>query len=163
MQSTGDLLYPVLPLRDIVVFPHMIVPLFVGREKSVRALEDVMQDDKHILLLTQKNAGQDDPSTSELYTIGTVGTVLQLLKLPDGTVKVLVEGNFRAKVNRFVDRVDFFQAFAAPLDEKVEGATELEAMTRAVMSQFEQYIKLNKKIPPEVLVSVNQIEDAAKL
>jgi ATP-dependent Lon protease len=163
MQSTGDLLYPVLPLRDIVVFPHMIVPLFVGREKSVRALEDVMQDDKHILLLTQKNAGQDDPNTGDLYTIGTVGTVLQLLKLPDGTVKVLVEGNFRAKVNRFVDRVDFFQAFASPLDEKVEGATELEAMTRAVMSQFEQYIKLNKKIPPEVLVSVNQIEDAAKL
>jgi ATP-dependent Lon protease len=159
----SDLLYPVLPLRDIVVFPHMIVPLFVGREKSVRALEDVMQDDKHILLLTQKNAGQDDPGTADLYTIGTVGTVLQLLKLPDGTVKVLVEGNFRAKVTRFVDRVDFFQGFASPLDEKVEGATEIEAMTRAVMSQFEQYIKLNKKIPPEVLVSVNQIEDATKL
>src|ERR1700753_2673358 len=156
MQASGDLLYPVLPLRDIVVFPHMIVPLFVGREKSVRALEDVMQDDKHILLLTQKNAGQDDPGTPDLYTIGTVGTVLQLLKLPDGTVKVLVEGNFRAKVGRFVDRVDFFQAFASPLEEKVEGATELEAMTRAVMSQFEQYIKLNKKIPPEVLVLVNQ-------
>jgi ATP-dependent Lon protease len=163
MQSSGDLLYPVLPLRDIVVFPHMIVPLFVGREKSVRVLEDVMQDDKHILLLTQKNAGQDDPGTNDLYTIGTVGTVLQLLKLPDGTVKVLVEGNFRAKTARFVDRVDFFQAFASPLDEKLENATELEAMVRAVMSQFEQYIKLNKKIPPEVLVSVNQIEDAAKL
>ncbi len=161
--GTGDLLYPVLPLRDIVVFPHMIVPLFVGREKSVRALEDVMQDDKHILLLTQKNSGQDDPGASDLYTIGTVGTVLQLLKLPDGTVKVLVEGNFRSRVNRFVDRVDFFQAFAGPLDEKIEGPTELEAMVRAVMSQFEQYLKLNKKIPPEVLVSVGQIEDAAKL
>ncbi|HVY13234.1 MAG TPA: LON peptidase substrate-binding domain-containing protein, partial [Alphaproteobacteria bacterium] len=130
MQSSGDLLYPVLPLRDIVVFPHMIVPRFVGREKSVRALEDVMQDDKHILLLTQKNAGQDDPGTNDLYTIGTVGTVLQLLKLPDGTVKVLVEGNFRAKVGKFVERMDFFQAFAGPLDEKLENATELEAMER---------------------------------
>src|ERR1700749_4641262 len=111
LQATGGALYPVLPLRDIVVFPHMIVPLFVGREKSVRALEDVMQDDKHILLLTQKNAGQDDPATNDLYTIGTVGAVVQRLKLPDGTVKVLVEGNFRANGNLFVDRVDFSQAY----------------------------------------------------
>ncbi len=163
MQGSSDSLYPVLPLRDIVVFPHMIVPLFVGREKSVRALEDVMQDDKHILLLTQKNAGQDDPGINDLYETGTVGTVLQLLKLPDGTVKVLVEGNFRSKVTKFVDRVDFFQAFAKPINEPEADATELEAMLRAVVSQFEQYIKLNKKIPPEVLVSINQIDDPAKL
>ena len=105
-------LYPVLPLRDIVVFPHMIVPLFVGREKSVRALEDVMKDDKQILLVTQKNAAQDDPSTADIYTIGTVGTVLQLLKLPDGTVKVLVEGGRRARIVQFADNEEFFQAQA---------------------------------------------------
>jgi ATP-dependent Lon protease len=163
MAGNSDTLYPVLPLRDIVVFPHMIVPLFVGREKSVRALEDVMQDDKHILLLTQKSSTQDDPGTNDLYTSGTVGTVLQLLKLPDGTVKVLVEGNFRAEVSRFVDRVDFFQAFARPTVEAPADQTEIEALTRAVVAQFEQYIKLNKKIPPEVLVSVNQIDDPAKL
>jgi ATP-dependent Lon protease len=163
MHAASDQLYPVLPLRDIVVFPHMIVPLFVGREKSVRALEDVMQDDKQILLLTQKNAGQDDPGMGDLYTIGTVGTVLQLLKLPDGTVKVLVEGNFRAEVSRYVDRVDFFQAFAHPAQEKASDMQENEALMRAVVSQFEQYIKLNKKIPPEVLASVGQIGDATKL
>ena len=105
-------LYPVLPLRDIVVFPHMIVPLFVGREKSVRALEDVMKDDKQILLVTQKNAAQDDPSTSDIFTVGTIGTVLQLLKLPDGTVKVLVEGGQRARIVRFAENEAFFQAHA---------------------------------------------------
>src|SRR5271156_6529619 len=156
-------LYPVLPLRDIVVFPHMIVPLFVGREKSVRALEDVMQDDKHILLLTQKNAGQDDPAREDLFTLGTVGTVLQLLKLPDGTVKVLVEGGHRAKVSRFTDTAEFFQAFAEPVEEFSGDKAELAALARAAVDQFEQYIKLNKKIPPEVLVSVNQIDDPAKL
>ncbi len=158
-----DQLYPVLPLRDIVVFPHMIVPLFVGREKSVRALEDVMQDDKQIMLLTQKNASQDEPAIEDLYTMGTVGTVLQLLKLPDGTVKVLVEGNFRAHVTKYVERVDFFQAFARPMNEKPTDKTEIEALMRAVVSQFEQYIKLNKKIPPEVLVSVGQIDECGKM
>ncbi len=162
-RNAPDQLYPVLPLRDIVVFPHMIVPLFVGREKSVRALEDVMQDDKQILLLTQKNASQDEPGVEDLYTMGTVGTVLQLLKLPDGTVKVLVEGNFRANVTKYVDRVDFFQAFARPMNEKPSDKTEIEALMRAVVTQFEQYIKLNKKIPPEVLVSVGQIDDSGKL
>ena len=111
-------LYPVLPLRDIVVFPHMIVPLFVGREKSVRALEDVMKDDKQILLVTQKNAAQDDPETADIYTVGTVGTVLQLLKLPDGTVKVLVEGARRARITRFAENEAFFQAYADPIVEK---------------------------------------------
>jgi ATP-dependent Lon protease len=156
-------LYPVLPLRDIVVFPHMIVPLFVGREKSVRALEDVMKDDKQILLVTQKNAAQDDPSTADIYTIGTIGTVLQLLKLPDGTVKVLVEGGQRARILRFADNELFFQAHAEVIGEKPGAQQEIEALSRTVVAQFEQYIKLNKKIPPEVLVSINQIEDPGKL
>jgi ATP-dependent Lon protease len=156
-------LYPVLPLRDIVVFPHMIVPLFVGREKSVRALEDVMKDDKQILLVTQKNAAQDDPTTSDIYMVGTVGTVLQLLKLPDGTVKVLVEGGQRARIQRFADNDLFFQAFAEAVGESTGAQQETEALARTVVSQFEQYIKLNKKIPPEVLVSINQIEDPGKL
>ena len=156
-------LFPVLPLRDIVVFPHMIVPLFVGREKSVRALEDVMKDDKQILLVTQKNAAQDDPTTSDIYMVGTVGTVLQLLKLPDGTVKVLVEGGQRARIQRFADNDLFFQAFAETIGESTGAQQETEALARTVVSQFEQYIKLNKKIPPEVLVSINQIEDPGKL
>jgi len=160
--SRGDL-YPVLPLRDIVVFPHMIVPLFVGREKSVRALEDVMKDDKQILLVTQKNAAQDDPTPADIYSVGTIGTVLQLLKLPDGTVKVLVEGGQRAAITKFADNEEFFQAQADLIEEKTGENQELEALSRAVVSQFEQYIKLNKKIPPEVLVSINQIEESGKL
>src|ERR1700722_14276214 len=156
-------LYPVLPLRDIVVFPHMIVPLFVGREKSVRALEDVMKDDKQILLVTQKNAAQDDPTTSDIFMVGTVGTVLQLLKLPDGTVKVLVEGGQRARIQRFAQNDAFFQAYAEGLGDGGGSQQETEALARTVVAQFEQYIKLNKKIPPEVLVSINQIEDPGKL
>src|SRR5881227_4027467 len=156
-------LYPVLPLRDIVVFPHMIVPLFVGREKSVRALEDVMKDDKQILLVTQKNAAQDDPSTSDIFTVGTIGTVLQLLKLPDGTVKVPVEGGQRARIVRFTEHEAFFQAHAEVVGEKPGQHQEIEALARTVVAQFEQYIKLNKKIPPEVLVSINQIEEPGKL
>src|SRR5215203_1539196 len=156
-------LYPVLPLRDIVVFPHMIVPLFVGREKSVRALEDVMKEDKQILLVTQKNAAQDDPSTSDIFTVGTIGTVLQLLKLPDGTVKVLVEGGQRARIVRFAENDAFFQAHAEIVAEKTGANQEIEALARTVVAQFEQYIKLNKKIPPEVLVSINQIDDPGKL
>jgi ATP-dependent Lon protease len=156
-------LYPVLPLRDIVVFPHMIVPLFVGREKSVRALEDVMKDDRQILLVAQKNAAQDDPDSQDIFEVGTVSTVLQLLKLPDGTVKVLVEGGQRARISVFTDRAEFFEAEANLIDEKVGDAQELEAMARSVVGQFEQYIKLNKKVPPEVLVSINQIDDSSKL
>jgi ATP-dependent Lon protease len=160
--SKGNL-YPVLPLRDIVVFPHMIVPLFVGRDKSVKALEDVMQDDKQILLVTQKNASQDDPSPEDIYTVGTVGTVLQLLKLPDGTVKVLVEGGQRAAITEYSENQEFFQAYAEVLEDEQGEDREIDALARTVVSQFEQYIKLNKKIPPEVLVSVNQIEDPGKL
>ncbi|MBO1078722.1 endopeptidase La [Roseomonas haemaphysalidis] len=159
---SGELL-PVLPLRDIVVFPHMIVPLFVGREKSVRALEAVMKDDKQILLVAQKNAAQDDPTADDLYEVGTVSTVLQLLKLPDGTVKVLVEGGKRARVTGFKETDQYFEAYATGIEEPAGEAPELEALSRTVVSQFEQYIKLNKKIAPEVLVSINQIEDAAKL
>ncbi len=162
-EISRGVLYPVLPLRDIVVFPHMIVPLFVGREKSVRALEDVMKDDKQILLVTQKNAAQDDPTSSDIYSVGTVGTVLQLLKLPDGTVKVLVEGGQRARIVRFAENEAFFQAYADTIEEKLGEQQELEALARTAVSQFEQYIKLNKKIPPEVLVSINQIEDPSKL
>src|SRR5690349_2489773 len=162
-EISSGALYPVLPLRDIVVFPHMIVPLFVGREKSVRALEDVMKDDKQILLLTQKNAAQDDPTSADIYSVGTIGTVLQLLKLPDGTVKVLVEGGQRARVQRFAENEAFFQAYAEVIAEKAGEQQELEALARTAVSQFEQYIKLNKKIPPEVLVSINQIEDPSKL
>ena len=155
--------YPVLPLRDIVVFPHMIVPLFVGREKSVRALEDVMADDKQILLLTQRDASQDDPEPKDLFDIGTVGTILQLLKLPDGTVKVLVEGAQRTRVTEFTENDEFFEANIEILPDEDDEDGELEALSRAVVSQFEQYIKLNKKIPPEVLVSINQIEEPSKL
>jgi len=157
----GDVL-PVLPLRDIVVFPHMIVPLFVGREKSVRALEAVMKDDKQILLVAQKNAGQDDPGADDLFQIGTVSTVLQLLKLPDGTVKVLVEGGRRARIAGFKETAPYFEAFVEKIDEAPVEGRETEALARTVVAQFEQYI-LNKKIAPEVLVSVNQIEDASKL
>jgi ATP-dependent Lon protease len=156
-------LFPVLPLRDIVVFPHMIVPLFVGREKSIRALEEVMRDDKQILLVAQKNAGQDDPGTEDIYRVGTVSSVLQLLKLPDGTVKVLVEGNARAEINSFIDNPKFFQAHAEVLSEVESDPRELEALARAVVTQFEQYVKLNKKVPPEVLVSLSQIDDPSKL
>ncbi len=163
IEIPGGNLYPVLPLRDIVVFPHMIVPLFVGREKSVRALEDVMKDDKQILLVTQKNAAQDDPTPADIFTVGTVGTVLQLLKLPDGTVKVLVEGVQRATILKFTDLEDFFQAYAQVMEDSVGDDREIDALTRTVISQFEQYIKLNKKIPPEVLVSINQIDEASKL
>jgi ATP-dependent Lon protease len=156
-------LFPILPLRDIVVFPHMIVPLFVGREKSVRALEAVMREDKQILLVTQRNASQDDPGADDLYKIGTVSTVLQLLKLPDGTVKVLVEGGKRASIVGFKETESHFEAYATTLEDVPAQPTEAEALARTVVTQFEQYIKLNKKIAPEVLVSINQIDDPAKL
>jgi ATP-dependent Lon protease len=163
MKTSAGSIYPVLPLRDIVVFPHMIVPLFVGREKSVQALDDVMREDKQILLVTQKNAGQDDPAVEDIYRVGTIGTVLQLLKLPDGTVKVLVEGVHRARIKSFTDNPTFFQADAEVIEDTVGQGQELEALSRAVIAQFEQYIKLNKKIPPEVLVSINQIDEPSKL
>ena len=157
-------LLPVLPLRDIVVFPHMIVPLFVGREKSVRALEAVMKDDKQILLVAQKNAAQDDPSVDDIYRVGTVSTILQLLKLPDGTVKVLVEGGRRARITGFKETESYLRgAMSSRCPTARPRRKELEALGRTVIGQFEQYIKLNKKIAPEVLVSLNQIEEPSKL
>jgi ATP-dependent Lon protease len=160
---TQGTVYPVLPLRDIVVFPGMIVPLFVGREKSVKALEEVMKDDKQILLIAQKNASQDDPGPDDIYTIGTLGTVLQLLKLPDDTVKVLVEGGRRVKIVGYTGKAEFFEANAVDMEEAVADASELQAAARTVVSEFENYVKLNKKVPPEVVVSINKIEEPAKL
>ncbi|WP_135078044.1 endopeptidase La [Terasakiella sp. SH-1] len=162
-ENTSDGTYPVLPLRDIVVFPHMIVPLFVGREKSVRALEDVMKEDKQILLVAQKNATDDDPKAEDIYEVGTVSTVLQLLKLPDGTVKVLVEGGRRARIDEYTQTEDFFQARVSDISETEGEAEEVEALGRSVVTQFEQYVNLNKKVPPEVMVSINQIEGSGKL
>ncbi len=163
MSESGANIAPVLPLRDIVVFPHMIVPLFVGREKSVRALEEVMNDEKQILLLTQKVAAEDDPSPDGLHNIGTLATVLQLLKLPDQTVRVLVEGKGRARVTGFTGRTDFFQATIEKIAEDSPPARESEALLRTVKTNFEQYIKLNKKIPSETLAAVAAIDDPARL
>ena len=154
---------PVLPLRDIVVFPHMVVPLFVGREKSVRALEEVMKGDKSILLATQKNSADDDPEPGSIYDVGVVASVLQLLKLPDGTVKVLVEGKRRAALLRFTRTEGYFEAETAALDEDGEDAPEAEALSRAVAGQFENYVKLNKKVPPEALAAIPQIAEPGKL
>ncbi|UTD28904.1 endopeptidase La [Bradyrhizobium sp. WD16] len=155
--------YPVLPLRDIVVFPHMIVPLFVGREKSIRALEEVMKNDALIMLATQKNASDDDPSPDSIYEIGTLASVLQLLKLPDGTVKVLVEGLERARVTKYADRPDYYEATATALADADADSVEAEAMARSVVAEFESYVKLNKKISAEVVGVVQQITDFAKL
>jgi ATP-dependent Lon protease len=155
--------FPVLPLRDIVVFPHMIVPLFVGREKSINALEEVMRADKQILLAAQKNATDDDPAGDAIFEVGTLASVLQLLKLPDGTVKVLVEGASRAKITKYTARADYFEAEVARIPEQTGPKEELEALARSAVSQFEGYVKLNKKISPEVLGAVSQIEDYSKL
>lgn len=154
---------PVLPLRDIVVFPHMVVPLFVGREKSVKALDEIMKGEKQILLATQKNSVDDDPSPDAIYPTGVLATVLQLLKLPDGTVKVLVEGKSRARLTRFTERTDYFEAEAEEIADEPGDTAQSEAMLRAVVEQFENYVKLNKKVPPEALSSIPQIADASKL
>src|SRR6516162_275458 len=159
----GPELYPVLPLRDIVVFPYMIVPLFVGREKSIAALEEVMRTDKQILLVAQKNASDDEPSTDGIYTMGTLASVLQLLKLPDGTVKVLVEGTVRAAIKRYTDNESYFEAEVGRVEETLGTEDEIEALSRSVVSQFESYVKLNKKISPEVLGTAAQIDDYSKL
>ncbi|KQP31270.1 DNA-binding protein [Methylobacterium sp. Leaf104] len=159
--STGS--YAVLPLRDIVVFPHIIVPLFVGREKSIRALEEAVRTDRHILLATQINASEDDPSTDAIYKIGTLASVLQLLKLPDGTVKVLVEGAGRAKISRFTKSDTYYEAEAETLTDELGDSVEAEALARSVIAEFENYVKLNKKISPEVVSAVTQIDEPSKL
>src|SRR4051794_6144889 len=155
--------YPVLPLRDIVVFPHMIVPLFVGRTKSISALEEVMRSDTFIMLATQKNASDDDPATEAIYEVGTLAIVLQLLKLPDGTVKILVQGTQRARVLKYTDRSEYWEAEAAALGDTMGERVEAKALARSVTNEFESYVKLNKKVPPEVVGVVQQIEDYAKL
>jgi ATP-dependent Lon protease len=155
--------YPVLPLRDIVVFPHMIVPLFLGRKKSIRALEEVMRSDIFILLATQKNASDNDPATEAIYEVGTLASVLQLLKLPDGTVKVLVEGAQRAKVLKYTDRSEYYEADAVALGDTMGERVEAEALARSATTEFESYVKLNKNVPPEAVGVVQQIEDYAKL
>ncbi|MBT6206844.1 MAG: endopeptidase La, partial [Francisellaceae bacterium] len=154
---------PLLPLRDVVVFPHMVLPLFVGREKSILALEDASANDKKILLVTQKDASQDDPTAQDVYNIGTVSSILQLLKLPDGTVKVLVEGVGRALISEFCEEEPFFfvetrEIKDVPLEEK-----DTEVLTRSLISQFEQYVKLNKKIPPEVMPTLIGIDETIRL
>jgi ATP-dependent Lon protease len=155
--------YPVLPLRDIVVFPHMIVPLFVGREKSIKALEEVMRADKPILLATQRNAADDDPSPEAIFENGTLARVLQLLKLPDGTVKVLVEGASRARIRKYVQTEGYYVAEAQAVADDAIEPIEAEALSRSVLSEFENYVKLNKKISPEVVAAVTQIDDYGKL
>jgi ATP-dependent Lon protease len=154
---------PVLPLRDIVVFPHMIVPLFVGREKSIKALEEVMRTERPVLLVTQKNAPDDDPTPDAIYTHGTVANVLQLLKLPDGTVKVLVEGQARATVKQYTRFLDFYEAEAVVIGEDLGDRVESEALARSVVGEFESYVKLNKKISPEIVAAINQIDNIAKV
>ncbi|MEI8144500.1 MAG: endopeptidase La [Alphaproteobacteria bacterium] len=155
--------FPVLPLRDIVVFPHMIVPLFVGREKSIRALEEVMRTETHILLATQMNAQDDDPEPDAIYRVGTLATVLQLLKLPDGTVKVLVEGVARATVKDYLPREDFYEAEAVVIDSESGERVQAQALARSVVAEFEGYVKLNKKVSPEIVSVISQIDDHSKL
>ena len=154
---------PVLPLRDVVVYPHMVIPLFVGREKSIHALEAAMADDKQILLVAQKSAALDDPEQDDVYRIGTIATILQLLKLPDGTVKVLVEGGQRGKIINFLGNEEYFEAQTSVLDSPALDEREAEVLSRSLMNQFEQYVKLNKKVPPEVLTSLAGIEDPNRL
>jgi ATP-dependent Lon protease len=161
--SGSNEVFPVLPLRDIVVFPYMIVPLFVGREKSINALDEVMRTDRQILLAAQKNAGDDDPEPGAIYSMGTLATVLQLLKLPDGTVKVLVEGTTRAKIKHFSPNELYFEAEVERTEESLGNQDEIEAFARSAVSQFENYVKLNKKISPEVLSTIGQIDDYSKL
>ena len=157
---------PLLPLRDVVVFPHMVIPLFVGRPKSIKALESAMESERRIMLVAQKAAAKDEPSVQDMFEVGCVATILQLLKLPDGTVKVLVEGQQRAKVNSIVDGELHFTANVTPVEAAVmqaDNSSEIEALRRAVMQQFDHYVKLNKKIPPEILTSISSIDDPGRL
>ena len=155
--------FPLLPLRDVVVFPHMVIPLFVGRPKSIKAMEIAMEAGKSILLVAQKSAAKDEPAPEDMYAIGCISSILQMLKLPDGTVKVLVEGNQRARIDEITDQRTHYSALAAPLPPDAVESTEVEAMRRALVAQFDQYVKLNKKIPPEILTSLAGIEEPGRL
>jgi len=161
--DTNTLSIPVLPLRDVVVYPFMVVPLFVGRERSIKALEVAMAADKQILLVTQRNASEDQPSETTLYDVGTLATVLQLLKLPDGTVKVLVEGVKRGSITRFIENQDYFLADVKLQEDNHTADREVEIFIRSLKSQFEQYVKLNRKIPAEIMASILAIEDGSRL
>jgi len=160
--ASGVTRVPLLPLRDIIVFPHMVVPLFVGRQRSIKALEEATQKQGPIFLSSQKDAKTNEPTEEDIYKIGTLGTVVQMLKLPDGTVKVLIEGKKRAQVARFVNSPDFFLVEVEEAPEIVERNTEVEALTREVHSTFENYVKLKKKIPPEMVMSVSSIDDPGR-
>jgi len=154
---------PLLPLRDVVVYPHMVIPLFVGRDKSIKALEAAMDGGKKILLVAQKNAATDEPAEIDIYSVGTVATVLQLLKLPDGTVKVLVEGLFRAEVTDYDQVTDYYQADASPLEIESLNDREELVMIKAVSAQFDQFVQMSKKVPSEVLASIEEIDEAGRL
>ncbi len=162
-ENSEQLILPLLPLRDVVVFPHMVIPLFVGRQKSIRALELAMESNKSILLVAQKVASKDDPEPEDLYQVCSIASLLQMLKLPDGTVKVLVEGNHRAKIQELIDSESHFSGTAIQISSDEENGTEAEALRRAILTQFDQYVKLNKKIPPEIITSLGGIDDAGRL
>ncbi|MFW5875714.1 MAG: endopeptidase La [Myxococcota bacterium] len=161
--TEGGKVLPLLPLRDIIVFPHMVVPLFVGREKSINALEEAMSHEKEILLAAQRRAKTNDPAPDDIFQVGTVGTIIQLLRLPDGTVKVLVEGKSRARIRKFIPNEDFFLCEAETVEEVGRPSVEIEALMRSVQSTFEVYVKLNKRIPPEMLMTVQTIDDPSRL
>src|SRR5437762_11864652 len=161
--ATEIVQYPLLPLRDVVVFPHMVIPLFVGRPKSIKAMETAMEAGKSILLVAQKSAAKDDPGPGDMYSIGCVSNILQMLKLPDGTVKVLVEGGTRAHIRDIVDVRTHWVAEASAVPADGAPAPEVEALRRALLSAFDQYVKLNKKIPPEILTSLSGIDEAGRL
>ncbi len=163
MSTEDENTYPALPLRDVVVYPHMVIPLFVGRDKSVKALDVAMEGNKEILLVAQKSASDDDPSIDDIYSVGTIANILQLLKLPDGTIKVLVEGAFRASVGEFLESENGFSVTASRLESAHKNEQELEVLSRAVVNQFEQYVKQSNKIPPEVITSLSGIDDVSRL
>jgi ATP-dependent Lon protease len=163
MTEENDTIFPVLPLRDVVVYPHMVIPLFVGRDKSIRALDKAMDSNKKILLVAQRSAAQDDPQVDEIYDVGTLSNILQLLKLPDGTIKVLVEGAKRARITDYVVTDEMYSARVQMFEPEEDNERELEVMSRSAMSQFEHYVKLNKKVPPEILSSLAGIDDPSRL
>ena len=162
-QDVGGRVIPLLPLRDIVVFPSMVVPLFVGRAKSILALEDAMGGDRNLMLCAHREAAEDEPSQADIYEVGTLGSIIQLLRLPDGTVKVLVEGKSRARVQRFVGSEPYFSCELEPVPENETAGVEVEALVRTVHGTFETYVRLNKKVPPETLNTVVAIDDAGRL
>ena len=162
-KTPGEITYPALPLRDVVVYPHMVIPLFVGRDKSIKALEKAMESNKQILLVAQKSAAVDDPGVNDIYMVGTLSNILQLLKLPDGTIKVLVEGAARAKVLSYRDTDNHITAMVELLESTAGDERTVEALCRSSVNQFDQYVKLNKKVPPEIISSLSGIDDPSRL